>query len=93
MGRQESPQLIERKGQVDTDAQEISKASKYNRMFFGFQWNKWFWSHSQKLQVMQQVSPAGAKNFRSLELDSEPEPEIGVLAPQRLYCDIIDHRT
>ena len=29
MGRQESPQLIERKGQVDTDAQETSRASKY----------------------------------------------------------------
>jgi len=29
MGRQESPQLIERKGQVDTDDQEISRASKY----------------------------------------------------------------
>jgi len=30
MGRQESPQLIERKEQVDTDAQETSRASKYN---------------------------------------------------------------
>jgi len=29
MGRQESPQLIERKGQVDTDAQETCRASKY----------------------------------------------------------------
>jgi len=29
MGRQESPQLIERKGQVDADAQETSRASKY----------------------------------------------------------------
>jgi len=29
MGRQESLQLIERKGQVDTDAQETSRASKY----------------------------------------------------------------
>jgi len=29
MGRQESPQLIERKTQVDTDAQETSRASKY----------------------------------------------------------------
>ena len=29
MGRQESPQLIERKGQVDTDAQETNGASKY----------------------------------------------------------------
>jgi len=29
MGRQESPQLIERKTQADTDAQEISRASKY----------------------------------------------------------------
>jgi len=28
MGRQESPQLIARKGQVDTDAQETSRASK-----------------------------------------------------------------
>jgi len=28
MGRQESPQLIERKAQVDTDAQETSRASK-----------------------------------------------------------------
>jgi len=28
MGRQESPQLIERKTQVDTDAQEASRASK-----------------------------------------------------------------
>jgi len=28
MGRQESPQLIERKTQVDTDAQETSRASK-----------------------------------------------------------------
>jgi len=27
MGRQESPQLIERKGQVDTDAQETNRAS------------------------------------------------------------------
>ena len=31
MGRQESPQLIERKTQVDTDAQETSRASKYYR--------------------------------------------------------------
>jgi len=31
MGRQESPQLIDRKGQVDTDAQETSTASKYCR--------------------------------------------------------------
>ena len=31
MGRQESPQLIERKGQVDTDAQETNRASKYMR--------------------------------------------------------------
>ena len=31
MGRQESPQLIERKGQVDTDAQETNRASKYCR--------------------------------------------------------------
>jgi len=31
MGRQESPQLIERKTQVDTDAQETSRASKYSR--------------------------------------------------------------
>ena len=30
MGRQESPQLIERTGQVDTDAQETSRASQYN---------------------------------------------------------------
>jgi len=29
MGRQESPQLIERKTQVDTDAQKTSRASKY----------------------------------------------------------------
>jgi len=29
MCRQESPQLIERKTQVDTDAQETSRASKY----------------------------------------------------------------
>jgi len=29
MDRQESPQLIERKTQVDTDAQETSRASKY----------------------------------------------------------------
>jgi len=29
MGRQESPQLIERKTQVDADAQKPSKASKY----------------------------------------------------------------
>jgi len=29
MGRQESPQLIERKTQVDTDAQETSRASKF----------------------------------------------------------------
>jgi len=29
MGRQESPQLIERKTQVDTDAQETSRASNY----------------------------------------------------------------
>jgi len=31
LGRQESPQLIERKGQVDTDAQETSRASKCYR--------------------------------------------------------------
>jgi len=31
MGRQESPQLIERKTQVDTDAQETSRASKYQK--------------------------------------------------------------
>jgi len=31
MGRQESPPLIERKGQVDTDAQETSRASKFCR--------------------------------------------------------------
>ena len=31
MGRQESPQLIDRKGQVDADAQETSRASKYCR--------------------------------------------------------------
>jgi len=30
MGRQESPQLIERKTQVDTDAKETSTASKYS---------------------------------------------------------------
>jgi len=29
MSRQELPQLIERKTQVDTDAQETSRASKY----------------------------------------------------------------
>jgi len=29
MDRQESPQLIERKTQVDTDTQETSRASKY----------------------------------------------------------------
>jgi len=29
MGRQESPQLVERKGQVDTDAQDTSRACKY----------------------------------------------------------------
>jgi len=29
MGRQESPQLIEKKTQVDADAQETSRASKY----------------------------------------------------------------
>jgi len=28
MGRQESRQVIERKGQVDTDAQETNRASK-----------------------------------------------------------------
>jgi len=33
MGRQESPQLIERKTQVDTDAQETSRASKYFMQF------------------------------------------------------------
>jgi len=32
MGRQESLQLIERKTQVDTDAQETSRASKYSNM-------------------------------------------------------------
>jgi len=30
MGRQESPQLIERKTQVDTDAQETSRASNFH---------------------------------------------------------------
>jgi len=30
MGRQESSQLTERKTQVDTDAQETSRASKYS---------------------------------------------------------------
>jgi len=30
MGRQGSPLLIERKGQVDTDAQETSRGSKYS---------------------------------------------------------------
>ena len=34
MGRQESPQLIERKGQVDTDAQETNRASKYFLAYF-----------------------------------------------------------
>jgi len=29
MGRQESPQLVERKGQVDTDARETSRVSKF----------------------------------------------------------------
>jgi len=33
MGRQESPQLIERKTQVDTDAQETSRASKQVEKF------------------------------------------------------------
>ena len=33
MGRQESPQLIERKTQVDTDAQETSRASKYRTFY------------------------------------------------------------
>ena len=33
MGRQESPQFIERKTQVDTDAQGTSRASKYIRNF------------------------------------------------------------
>ena len=36
MGRQESPQLIERKGQVDTDAQETNRASKYNITYLFF---------------------------------------------------------
>jgi len=35
MGRQESPQLIERETQVDTDAQETSRASKYYRYKVG----------------------------------------------------------
>jgi len=35
MGRQESPQLIERKTQVDTDAQETSRASKYKKQLIG----------------------------------------------------------
>jgi len=47
MGRQESPQFIERKGQVDTDAQETSRASKYCRQLISipvslcFQKNVW----------------------------------------------------
>jgi len=36
MGRQELPQLIERKTQVDTDAQKTSKASKYTLFFITF---------------------------------------------------------
>ena len=32
MGRQESPQLLERMTQVDTDAQETSRASKYHSL-------------------------------------------------------------
>ena len=39
MGRQESPQLIERKTQVDTDAQETSRASKYSDSFESVLWN------------------------------------------------------
>jgi len=31
MGRQESPQLIERMTQVDTDAQETSRASNFRQ--------------------------------------------------------------
>jgi len=34
MGRQESPQLIERKTQVDTDAQETSRASKLQEYWY-----------------------------------------------------------
>jgi len=45
MDRQESPQLIERKGQVDTDAQETSRASKYIKpfsfKFLSFLPNQW----------------------------------------------------
>jgi len=36
MGRQESPQLIERKTQVDTDAQETSRVSKYSLIDYIF---------------------------------------------------------
>jgi len=34
VGRQESPQLIERKTQVDTDAQETNRASKHLIVMF-----------------------------------------------------------
>jgi len=34
MGRQESPQLIERKTQVHTDAQETGRASKYQQFVY-----------------------------------------------------------
>jgi len=36
MDKQESPQLMERKTQVDTDAQETRRASKYTRIPINF---------------------------------------------------------
>jgi len=47
MGRQESPQLIERNAQVDTDAQETSRASK-NNLFMTFLPSIWQICHRRK---------------------------------------------
>jgi len=48
-------------------------------MFFSFQLTKSFWSRSHK--VLDVGTRSVAKNFRCLELEPEPEPEIWVSDP------------
>ena len=71
MGRQESPQLIERKTQVDTDAQETSRASKYNVAAVSF---RAFSSRTVLFRIF--IFFFGSTLFRFLSIPSRCSPTI-----------------
>jgi len=72
MGRQESPQLIERKTQVDTDAQETSRASKYFLENVALKSLNYHCIHIDQLELIQPTGIGSTSTCKQLHRRSVP---------------------